>query len=313
MRPKKPTKHASRPVVPRGKRVLKWQILENVIAAVESALGKTTVGLSVKQNVLVACRDGKRKRRQVDVLVTFVVAGRTFRLALDVKSEGRPLDVESVEQLAAKRKKLADIDRYVVVSVSGFTAEGLDEARATGIETMRVERLSSLDWWAAIGLTMLVDTFELADVVFEVLAGTPPSVANATSILETPDGTRRLLTEAIEAYASGALAESRPQFVDGQRISPIIAGDAVRDYARLFTDGVEYPMPHQITAGIVLRRQTVLIPPQDVIRGREGVEAVAFVMPDGQQLTVIAVPQEGGGFTMAISRGPAHPQRAHAD
>lgn len=48
------------------------------------------------------------------------------RTGIDVKNEDRRIDMEMLDALAAKRKKL-DLDRYVVISTSGYSAAAKEE------------------------------------------------------------------------------------------------------------------------------------------------------------------------------------------
>jgi hypothetical protein len=110
--------------------VPKWQVVENVVAALERAQGKAS-GWHVYQNARVMQRNSS-KRRQVDVCVICPSKPREFRVAIDVKDERRPLDIELVEQLCVKGSKLA-VDRYVIVSTSGYSAEAFAEAQKNGV------------------------------------------------------------------------------------------------------------------------------------------------------------------------------------
>src|SRR5262245_42198349 len=99
----------------------RWRVVENVVAAIQRAI--VGEGWRVIQNAHVKKR-GSRRRRQVDVLIE---GSCGTRIGMDVKAERRPLDIEVVEQLCCKLRKL-ELDRSVIVSTSGFTQAAVEEA-----------------------------------------------------------------------------------------------------------------------------------------------------------------------------------------
>jgi hypothetical protein len=98
----------------------KWQVVENVVAAIERSHASVP-GMRIIQKAVLLQRRGRQYPREVDVLVERPTDDRVERTGIDVKNERRPIDVEMLEGLAAKRKKL-DLDCYVVVSTSGDSA-----------------------------------------------------------------------------------------------------------------------------------------------------------------------------------------------
>jgi len=73
-----------------------------------------------------------RKRRDVDVTVTLKEedgSTRAFK-AYEVKQEGKPLDVASVEQLCAKLRDMPDVTHRAIVSATNFSDGAINKAAA---------------------------------------------------------------------------------------------------------------------------------------------------------------------------------------
>jgi hypothetical protein len=77
-----------------------------------------------------------RKRRDVDVTVTLNEADGTVRAfkAYEVKREGEPLDVTTVEQLCIKLRDMPAITHRAIVSASDFTDGAMAKAEAHNVE-----------------------------------------------------------------------------------------------------------------------------------------------------------------------------------
>lgn len=120
-----------------------WQLVENVVAAVESFSNGALPDLRITPKAMVPTRHHPEVRRELDVLVTFRAGSRTIRIGVDVKAEKVPVDLPLLEGLWAKAEAL-DIDRYVVVSLSGFTESAQRVYAAKGVELVRIEEVGDL-------------------------------------------------------------------------------------------------------------------------------------------------------------------------
>jgi len=131
----------------------RWRVVENVVAAIQQVIGHDA-GWTVTQNAAVAQRDSSR-RRQVDVYLECPSGPEAFRVAIDVKSSGRALDLEEIEQLCAKAGKL-QVDRYVIVSVKGYTEAAEEHMRLQGITGMT---LQTMDIAAVTKIPQIIHVF----------------------------------------------------------------------------------------------------------------------------------------------------------
>jgi ribosomal protein L18E len=86
-----------------------------------------------------------RKRRDVDVTVTLKEEDGSTRafMAYEVKREGKPLDVATVEQLCAKLRDMPDITHRAIVSATNFTEGAINKVTAYNVE------LFTLKLWTA--------------------------------------------------------------------------------------------------------------------------------------------------------------------
>lgn len=75
------------------------------------------------------------KPRDVDITVTLHEADGTLRAfkAYEVKREGEPLDVASVEQLCIKLKDMTTVTHRAIVSASGYTSGAIAKANAHNV------------------------------------------------------------------------------------------------------------------------------------------------------------------------------------
>jgi hypothetical protein len=83
-----------------------------------------------------------KKRRDVDVTVTLKEADGTVRAfkAYEVKREGEPLDVATVEQLCIKLRDMPAVTHRAIVSASDFTGGAIAKADAHNVELFVLKR-----------------------------------------------------------------------------------------------------------------------------------------------------------------------------
>ena len=126
--------------------VPKWQVIENLVAVLEWFYSREAPGATVVQKALLHHDADPERRREVDVLVTVPVGRRALRIGVDVKNEKAPLDVTVIEQLVGKYSKLKrSLDRYCIVSTSGFSGGAEKDAKAAGVELLHLCELADSD------------------------------------------------------------------------------------------------------------------------------------------------------------------------
>ena len=82
-----------------------------------------------------------RKRRDVDVTVTLKEEDGSTRAlkAYEVKREGKPLDVATVEQLCAKLRDMPEVTHRAIISASNFTESAINKAAAYRVELLVIK------------------------------------------------------------------------------------------------------------------------------------------------------------------------------
>jgi hypothetical protein len=86
-----------------------------------------------------------RKPVEVDIVVETVVQGVPIRLGFECKNSKRRMSVEWVRSMFAKLDNL-EIDKTVLVSSSGFSAEAVRYANAKNILTLTLSQAISAEW-----------------------------------------------------------------------------------------------------------------------------------------------------------------------
>ena len=109
---------------------------------------------------------------EVDVLVTFRIAGRDYRSAIECRDHGRKQGPSWIRDLRTKRDACR-LDKIVAVSSSGFSATARTAAEKYGIQVVHPEE-NTTDWVDAITPSTGVSTYGIAtsDVV-EVILDSP--------------------------------------------------------------------------------------------------------------------------------------------
>lgn len=287
----------------------RWALIENAVAAIQRALalaGEWTV----TQNAMVLERVSSR-RRQVDVFLECPSGATVFRVGIDVKDESAPLDIETVEQLCAKGKKLA-IDRYVIVSTSGFTAPARVEAQRQGVETAAIMRASDTPFFGQTRVSAPIVTIVKLDLAFDDGIKHPPmDVLDRAWIEDDTTCTRVHHMAFLQAcrctpsISEGDETEGKTQFLN--------AVDSASHFSAMYVDGVAWSPPRELHIWFMVRHEDV---PSLLLRmedGREVLATIALIDGDYRQLTVIrnATPEATAaeGSTVAISPGVLRPPR----
>ena len=200
-----------------AKPVPNWQIVENVATVLERFYVRDQEA-KVTQKVMLPLDSDPTRTREVDILVEVQIGRRNVRIGVDVKNEGRPLDSTKVEQLVAKRNKLKKtLDKYCVVSTSGFSAGARTDADGEGIDLLTLEILKSQgqdEWKFGLLHTQyrLKDTrWSFADLPDDVADQVRAFSGDCDAIEVVKDGDATTLNDEAR-IAGGALVDRFPIF-----------------------------------------------------------------------------------------------------
>jgi restriction endonuclease len=88
---------------------------------------------------------GDGTAREVDILISHVFIGTKINIAIECRGRGRVQDIEWIDNLAGKYKRL-NINQVIAVSPTQFTAGAREKAAEERIELLTVEDASKVDW-----------------------------------------------------------------------------------------------------------------------------------------------------------------------
>jgi len=115
-----------------------WRLIERV-----AAIAHRAPGVTVQRNVRLPSirRKGKRKRRrEIDVLLTGQVAGYPISFPIECKDYKRPVDVEKIDSFIGKLEDVGlPTQTSIFVSSSGYSEGAIDRAEEVGMKTLTVE------------------------------------------------------------------------------------------------------------------------------------------------------------------------------
>ncbi len=116
----------------------KGKIVERIAAMMHKQSG-----LKVERNVRLPSRRNRKRRREVDVLLTGKVAGYPIRLAIECKNEGDPIGVEKIDSFIGKLQQVGIPTQHgIYVSASGYTQGAIDRALEDGISPLILNGLT---------------------------------------------------------------------------------------------------------------------------------------------------------------------------
>ena len=114
-----------------------------IYAAMESVHGA-----KVEESVLLP-EEHADSRREVDVLVTRLVGGRSMRIAIEARDHDRGQDITWVDSLIGKYHDLG-VNAVIAISHSPFTRTAEQKAIHHRIQLLELREAESVDWAAAL-------------------------------------------------------------------------------------------------------------------------------------------------------------------
>jgi hypothetical protein len=120
----------------------KGDILEDLIAMMHEVPG-VVVEKRKKLPVLLTTT-GRRRHREIDVLITSDVLGYPVRFGIGCKNEAKPLDTAAVDSFVRSLQDVGiPVQQGILVSTKGFTRDAQDAAKDHGIRTLIFEGLNA--------------------------------------------------------------------------------------------------------------------------------------------------------------------------
>lgn len=293
-----------------------WQVVENVVAVLEGVKANLP-GMVVTQKAQVPVYHDPTRVRDVDVLVRFPMGERPFSLGIEVKAHGRPIDVGKMGQIVDLWRDVK-LDRFVVVSTSGFSGDAVKKAEDNKIEMMTLEQFEHSDFLRVpVGELVTVISAELVSWRFTYYSA--ELAAEVETAYKATGGTEATSNEIVLRKRSGAQcvateflmdhgtleAERRQHELLDQELFGVdipLLGD---DYASCQIRHREIRTPDLIQMVCRFRRKAV---PELRFRSKD-LEVVTFEPRHGEQVTIVAVPNaDGKTRQVTVSTGPSIPK-----
>lgn len=100
--------------------------------------------VKVKQNVFLDARcrgDKKRKKREIDILISGQIAGQPVRIAVECKNWAKKIGSPEIDSFIGKLGDVG-IPIGIYVSASGYTSDAIEYAKEKGISTLILKEIT---------------------------------------------------------------------------------------------------------------------------------------------------------------------------
>jgi hypothetical protein len=298
--------------------VSNWQVVENVVAAIENARNRHP-GMKVTQRAQLPRIPKPGEFRDVDVLVEFPVGGRMMTIAVEVKAKKRPVSIEQMGSLVDLRRDIA-VDRFCVVSLAGFTRGARSKAEEANIEITTLSQLESSGIFAGPPEATVRKTGgELISVRFlfgeEVLCRDGDRLRVALADLRHDDvilidstGSVTLpifLTAMIHEQGQELLAQ-----LQHGAVFPFAVDLRQRVGLTMSIKGQMLPGPEFLEVVAKLSKTTETVPEHRYQLGDIQIATSAMnIRGETEQVSLVSVPQSDGTTQLVLSRGPIKPKK----
>lgn len=295
----------------------KWQIVENVVAALERVQANVP-GTKVEQKALLGCLADPKDTREIDVLVTIPASGRALQIGIDVKNEARALSTESLGTLIEKRDEVG-LGTYYVVSTAGFSEPAKRKAARRGVHLLKLEEFVVSDFWhGPLGHHLIRTSIKHVQFNFAFSETTLAALGDSLSRRLRPatyDNT--VLHDAggsmtLRQFVNGPLTkdaqDALKDVADGDYVFPVSV--AMDSCTKVTVQADELPLPIRADLVVTASRTTETLPE---VRFRLGPIEVSTVQMDlfgeRKQVSIVAVPKPTGERQLVFTHGPANPPK----
>ena len=118
----------------------KGDLVEDVVALLHE-----NQGVKVDRRIrLPSLRQGTRRKREIDVLLTTDITGYPVRLAIECKNVEKPVGTKKIDEFIGRLQDIGIPESHgIYVSPVGYTSTGLSRALDAGIRPLKLEGLTS--------------------------------------------------------------------------------------------------------------------------------------------------------------------------
>lgn len=138
----------------------KGRVVERIVAAMHE-----NPDVVITQNVFMPALGSRRRKREVDVLVTGSVAGYPIRIAIECKNERGKVGAPAIDAFVGKLKDVGIPPQCgIYVSANGYTSGAVERAAAEGIRTLVLTGLTDERFASEIAAAVQSIIFLMLDV-----------------------------------------------------------------------------------------------------------------------------------------------------
>jgi hypothetical protein len=292
-----------------------WQVVENVVAALERVRNQIP-GMKVTQRAQVATIHEPGETRDVDVLVEIPAGGRTLSIGIEVKNKTRPIDLVGLGSIISLKEEL-HLDRFCVVSTSGFAKRAERLAWRKGIETLTMKQFETSSLWAVPpgGMFVRNNQLELTYANFQYPDSVLPEYERTVlPVLQSTDVKSiwvefSTMSVVLEQVLLSIAFNQHPEGLRDQQLLSV-AAEFERHGIRIFAAGKEIPLPDRIVGTIRVHQRVELVDETRFKLGSAEMSTTSFeFMGENRQFTIVSLRQEDGSHQLAVSVGLARPPK----
>lgn len=285
------------------------RIAENVVAALQR--WTTVPGASITQKASVPVFDDPTEHRDVDVLISIPMGGKTITIGVEVKDHGRPIDVGALGQIVDLAREVR-LSHYCVISTSGYTEGAEKKARRDGVELVTMEEFEQSEFFVSprgslsfeVGGTLVNMQF-----VYRTLPLNEAADPNTQQVVTLADfqieGTGQSLLDLINSKGREIAMAQHGRLVNQQPFDVMI-GLPSGYWTRITKNGEEVPVPDAILATYTFFRRS-LPEYRFRVKGLEMSTTQLNIGGELRQVTAAAIPASGGGFRVSFVTDLAKP------
>lgn len=298
----------------------KWQLVENVVAALER-IRSNVPGTRIVPKALLPVLADPQDHREIDVYLEVPVGDRTIQVGVEVKERStRRFDTAQLGSLLDLKKEVG-LHYLCVVCTSGFTQAAKRKADRSNVQLVEPDQVDDSGFFPGEDVAFIFEkgatplhtlvVFDPATPRAEVEAINAVLVGGNTNdlVLIEREGAEIPIHLVTAAEGSRAASMLDPPPVDGERFQATIVGISSR-FVSLKRDNHRLPAP----ASLVVDYEFVHRPTKHFKFRLFGFDVVAFVeqTPAGpMQVTMIAIPapEAPGTFRISFQRYPLSPPK----
>lgn len=126
----------------------------------------------------------RKKKREIDVLLTGYISSYQIRLAIECKNEKKPIGSPKIDAFIGKLQDVGiPTQQGIYVSASGYTQDAIEVARQAGLKVFTLEGLSKDALESALHQAIQNVIFLQGSVINWTITNTVPTASNHAELM----------------------------------------------------------------------------------------------------------------------------------